>query len=204
MKFTKIPETGFEEIQMNAGVLLDDFNPETGVLGNIIGATTGGNNFTATPSYSDYGEDIDNCPKNVKELKILESWDIKSSGTFVTVTNELAKFLVGAGDFEEGNTTHIIPRKDIKDADFTDLWWVGDYSKENGEEDGGFCAIHMMNTLSTGGFQIQSSDKGKGNFSYEFTAHFSMKEQDLVPYEIFIKSGGKKSDAENSSLDGEV
>ena len=64
MKYTKIPETAFQNIQLNAGVLLSAFTPETAVVANesIIGATTGGVNFTATPTFSDYGEDIDNCP----------------------------------------------------------------------------------------------------------------------------------------------
>ena len=57
MKFTKIPETTFQNLQLNAGVLLSTFNPETAEVTNtsIIGATTGGVNFTATPTFSDYG-----------------------------------------------------------------------------------------------------------------------------------------------------
>ena len=70
MKYTKIPETTFKNLQLNAGVLLSAFNPESATVANesIIGATTGGVNFTATPTFSDYGEDSDNCPKNMKEL----------------------------------------------------------------------------------------------------------------------------------------
>ena len=46
----------------------------------------------------------------------------------------------------------------------------------------------MMNALSTGGFQIQSTDKDKGKFAFEFTGHFSMANTDLVPYELYIRS----------------
>ena len=65
MKYTKIPETTFQNLQLNAGVLLSAFNPESATVANesIIGATTGGVNFTATPTFSDYGDDIDNCPR---------------------------------------------------------------------------------------------------------------------------------------------
>ena len=68
MKFTKIPVDTFQKLQVNAGVLTTDFTPATGTIGEAgqIGATTGGVNFTATPTYSDFGEDIDNCPKNVQ------------------------------------------------------------------------------------------------------------------------------------------
>ena len=75
MKFTKIPSDAFQKLQINAGILTTDFTPATGTIGEAgqIGATTGGVNFTATPAYSDFGEDIDNCPKNMKELKKLDS-----------------------------------------------------------------------------------------------------------------------------------
>lgn len=68
MKFTKIPVDTFQKLQINAGILTTDFTPATGTIGEAgqIGATTGGVNFSATPEYSDYGEDIDNCPKNTK------------------------------------------------------------------------------------------------------------------------------------------
>lgn len=68
MKFTKIPSDAFQKLQINAGILTTDFTPATGTIGEAgqIGATTGGISFTATPTYKDYGEDIDNCPKNVQ------------------------------------------------------------------------------------------------------------------------------------------
>lgn len=192
MKYTKIPETTFQNLQLNAGVLLSAFNPESATVANesIIGATTGGVNFTATPTFSDYGEDIDNCPKNMKELKKLDSWEISMSGTYVTVDANAVKSLVGAAD-ASGNK--ITPRNDVLLTDFTDIWWVGDYSDKNGETNGGFVAIHMMNALSTGGFAIQSSDNGKGNFAFTYTAHYSMSAQDTVPFEVYVKAGTAES-----------
>ena len=188
MKYTKIPETTFKNLQLNAGVLLSDFNPATATVADesIIGATTGGVNFTATPTFSDYGEDIDNCPKNMKELKKLDSWEISLSGTYVTVDANAVKALVGAADVS-GNK--ITPRNDLKLTDFTDVWWVGDYSDQNGETNGGYVAVHMMNALSTGGFAIKSSDNGKGNFAFTYTAHYSMSAQDTVPFEVYVKAG---------------
>ena len=192
MKFTKIPESTFKNLQLNAGVLLSDFNPTTAEVSNeaIIGATTGGVNFTATPTFSDYGDDIDNCPKNMKELKKLDYWEISLSGTYVTVDANAVKALVGAADVS-GNK--ITPRNDLKLTDFTDVWWVGDYSDQNGETNGGFVAIHMMNALSTGGFAIKSSDNGKGNFAFTYTAHYSMDAQDTVPFEVYVKAGTAES-----------
>lgn len=189
MKFKQIPTDTFKEIQLNAGILLDAFTPSTGTIGNILGATSGGFSFNAAPTFSDYGEDIDNCPKNTLELKKLDSWEAKMSGTFVTVTAALAKQLVGAGDIDTADATHVVPRNDVLESDFDDVWWVGDYSDKNGDTNGGFCAIHLLNALSTGGFQISSTDKGKGQFAFEFTGHYSINAQDTVPFEIYVKAG---------------
>lgn len=187
-KFTKIPETAFQEIQLNAGVLLSTFEPSTGEidLANILGATSGGFQFSDTVTYTDFGEDIDNCPKNMMELKKIDTHEVKASGTYVTVTANQVKSLIGAADVAD---TKITPRNDLLSTDFTDLWWVGDYSDMNGETNGGFIAIHMMNVLSTGGFKIQTSDKAKGQFAFEYTAHYSMEAQDTVPYEVYVKAG---------------
>ena len=192
MKYTKIPETTFQNLQLNAGVLLSTFDPGTATVANesIIGATTGGVNFTATPTFSDYGEDIDNCPKNMMELKKLDSWEISMSGTYVTVDANAVKSLVGAADV---SVNKITPRNDVQLTDFTDIWWVGDYSDKNGETNGGFVAIHMMNALSTGGFAIQSSDNGKGNFAFTYTAHYFMNAQETVPFEVYVKAGTAES-----------
>ena len=191
MKFTKIPSDAFQKLQINAGIVTTDFTPATGTIGEAgqIGATTGGINFTATPTYTDFGEDIDNCPKNMKELKRLESWEVKMAGTFVNASTAIAKSLCGAADIDTTDATKITPRNDIKDADFDDIWLVGDYSDKNGDTNGGFIAIHMLNALSTGGFQMQTADKAKGQFAFEYTAHYSMSAQDTVPFEIYSKAG---------------
>ena len=195
MKYTKIPETTFQNLQLNAGVLLSSFTPSSATVSDeaIIGATTGGINFTATPTYTDFGEDIDNCPKNMKELKKLDSWEAKCSGTFVTVNTAVAKSLIGAADIGTSDTTKVTPRNDLAQADFSDIWIVGDYSDKNGDTNGGFIAIHMMNALSTGGFQIKTADKAKGQFAFEYTAHYSMSAQGTVPFEVYVKAGTAES-----------
>lgn len=191
MKFTKIPSDTFKKLQINAGILTTDFTPSSGTIGENgqIGATTGGVNFTATPTYSDFGEDIDNCPKNMMELKKLDTWEVKLTGTYVTADTAIAKSLIGAADIGTTDATKVTPRNDVAQADFFDIWFVGDYSDKNGDSNGGFIAIKLLNALSTGGFQIQTSDKAKGQFAFEYTGHYSMSAQDTVPFELYIKAG---------------
>lgn len=189
MKYTQIPANTFEKLQMNAGIFCKTFNPATGEISGLMGATTGGGQFTAAPEFSDFGEDIDNCPKNTMELKKQDDVTVTMSTTFVTIDAATAKMAMGAADIDSGDSTHIVPRRNLALADFDDIWWVGDYSNINTGSGAGYCAIHLMNALSTGGFQMQSADKGKGNFAMELTGHYSMSAQDVVPYEVYIKSG---------------
>lgn len=186
-KFTKVPEDTFEKLQLNAGILVDAFTPATGVIGNILGATTGGINFTSNPSFTDFGEDIDNVPNNMMELKHLVGFDPTMGGTFLTCTPALAKSLVGAADIDVSDATHVIPRAILLSTDFDEVWWIGDYSDVNTGENAGFMAIHLMNALNTAGFQIQSTKDNKGQLAFEYHGHYSIEDQETVPFEIFVK-----------------
>lgn len=194
-KFTQIPTDTFKKLQLNAGILSTEFDPATGELtaSNIIGATSGGVSFEATPSFRDFGEDIDNCPKNTKELKQLDDWDAKMSGSFVTMDTNAAVSVIGTAGVASDDPTKVVPRNLVDAKDFKDIWWVGDYSDVN--DDGasagkaGFIAIKLINALSTGGFKIQSGDKAKGTFEFEYTGHYSLENIDTVPFEIYIKAG---------------
>lgn len=195
MKYTKIPADTFEKLQMNAGVLLKNFDPnnQETIEGTILGPTTGGVLFSATADYTDFGEDIDNCPNNTKQLKKKGYTTATCNGSFVAIDADLAKRLAGGADIDPDDPSHVIPRGHLKDDDFQDVWLVGDYSaiNEDGAKDGraGFIAIHLMNTLSTDGFAIQTAKNGKGTFSFKFTAHYDMEQQDKEPYEIYIQAG---------------
>lgn len=189
MEFTKVDANAFEQLQLNAGILVDEFTPSTGVIGNILGATTGGISFSATPTFTDYGEDVDNVPNNMKEFKKLDSYDCHMTGTFLTCTAALAKMLVGAADIATGDNTKVVPRGDLLAADFGEVWWVGDYSDQNTGTNAGFIAIRLMNALNTSGFSIQSTKNGKGNLAFDFQGHYSLDAQDTPPFEIYVKAG---------------
>lgn len=188
-KFTKVAEDAFEQLQLNAGILVDTFTPSTGTIGNILGATTGGISFASNPSFSDFGEDVDNVPNNMKEFKHLDGYDPHMSGNFLTCTPSLAKMLVGAADIATGDNTKVVPRNELLAADFDDVWWVGDYSDVVTGENAGFMAIHLLNALNTSGFQITTTKNGKGQLAFDFQGHYSLDAQDTVPFEIYVKAG---------------
>lgn len=177
-KFTVIPENTFSELQLNAGVLLNKFTPATATAPadeDIICATTGGINVSCIPTFSDLGEDVDNCPKNTKELKHLDGWDCKMSTTALGTSPANIKLSLGCADVDGTDTTKIVPRVDLAQNDFSDIWWVGDRA------DGGMVAIQLKNALSTGGFSLKTTDNGKGQITVELTGHVSIKKQSEVP-----------------------
>ena len=180
-KFTVIPQDTFSGLQLDAGVLLKKFTPATPTAPadeDIICATTGGINATCVPTYSDLGEDVDNCPVNMKELKHLDSWECKLSFTSLGLSANAIKLALGAADIGDTSASKqdtITPRRALKQTDFTDLWWVGDRA------DGGCVAIQIKNALSTGGFSLQTTKNGKGQLSVELTGHVSIDAQDTMP-----------------------
>ena len=194
MKFTQIPADAFRRMVLNAAVLASAFDPASGTLRNddILGATTGGISFSAAPVYADMGEKVDNCPKNMKELKKLVSWEAKASGTFVTADTALAEWLTAAADVSGNRVT---PRFDLKDGDFRDLWIVGDYSEYNGERNGGWAAVRLKNALSTEGFSLETADGDRARLAFEFTAHGSVAAQKEVPFEIWLTPGTPEDDS---------
>lgn len=177
-KFTVIPQDTFESLQLDAGVLLKTFDPKNVTAPDdavIICATTGGITVSCVPTYSDMGEDVDNCPNNMKELKHLDGWDCKMSFTSLGTSTSGIKLALGVADIGTENTSMIVPRKDLSQSDFSDIWWAGDRA------DGGVVAIQLKNALSTGGFSLKTTKNGKGQISCELTGHVSMSAQSVMP-----------------------
>lgn len=184
-RFTKIPQDTFKELQMDAGILLTTFDPANPTVTDsaIVCATTGGINASCTAEYSDLGEDVDNCPNNMKELKHLDSWSCTMSFTSLGTSPASIKLALGAADIDGTDATKIVPRASLKQSDFTDIWWVGDRA------DGGMVAIQLKNALSTSGFSIQTTKNGKGQVSVELTGHVSITAQEEVPMVFYSAEG---------------
>ena len=176
-RFTVIPQNTFNALQMDAGVLLKRFdpaNPAAPADEDIICATTGGVNPSCVPTFSDLGEDVDNCPTNTKELKHLDFWECKLATTSLGTSPELIRLALGCADINS-ETSAIVPRANLAQTDYSDIWWVGDRA------DGGLVAIQLKNALSTSGFSLQTTKNGKGTIALEITGHVSINAQSVVP-----------------------
>lgn len=184
-RYTKISTDAFDSLQVDAGVILTDWDPENPYVEprdeDILATTSGGVNPVYAPEYTDYGEDVDNVPNNMMELKRLTNQTATLSFTSIKFNAANTKWSLGAADTElmENGVTKIIPRRDLKISDFKDLWWVGD------KANGGAYAIRLLNALSTGGLNIQSTKNGKGTNQVTVTGHVSIHAQNVMPMEIY-------------------
>lgn len=105
-KYTKISADAFQNMQLDAGVILNTFDPSSPVepsSANIVCATTGGIKVDCVPTYSDLGEDVDNVPNNMKEFKHLDSWEAKIGFTALDITAETIRLALGAADATGGD-----------------------------------------------------------------------------------------------------
>lgn len=198
-RFTVIPQDTFDALQLDAGVLLKNFDPANPTRpqdSDIICATTGGINPSCVPSFSDLGEDVDNVPVNMKELKHLDSWECKISTTGLGTSPALIKMALGCADISDTDNTCVIPRMSLSQSDFTDIWWVGD------KANGGYVAIQLKNALATGGFSLQTSKNGKGQVSLEITGHVSLDAQDEVPMVFYSADPSTESSASTDTGTG--
>ena len=182
--FTVVSTDAFDELQLDAGVLLSTFDiahPYTEPSSdNIIATTTGGINPVCAPTYEDLAEDVDNVPNNMMEFKKLSGWNCSMSFSSIKFNAENIHWSLGAAD-ETAATgyTKIVPRRDLEQTDFEDVWWVGD------KANGGAVAIKLLNALSTGGLNVQTTKNGKGTNAITLTGHVSINAQDTMPMEFY-------------------
>jgi len=186
MKFNKVNPEIFNQLQVEAGILLSSFDPaSTAAISDddIICATSGGIKADCVPSYTDFGEDIDNVPNNTMELKRIDGYECTFAFTALNVTTNTIKTALGAADIDATDGTKVTPRAELKLSDFKPIWWVGDRT------DGGMIAIKLINALSTGGLSLQTTKKGKGQLSVTLTGHVSIEHTDIVPMEFYVAEG---------------
>lgn len=191
-KFTVIPKDTFDALQLDAGVLLKNFDPVNVAAPkdeDIICATTGGIKVDCKPTYSDLGEDVDNCPNNMKELKHLDSWDCTLGFTSLGTSPEGIKLALGCATVD-GTKVSLDAPGIVDKTRFSNIWWVGDRA------DGGFVAVQLKNGLSTDGFSLQTSKNGKGQTAVTLTGHVSIDAQEEMPMVFYSSAATTTSTSE--------
>ena len=178
--FTKIPLDTWDGIQLDAGVILTNFDPANPACdySNILCATSGGVNVSCVPETIDFSEDVDNVPADILEFKKIKKWTCSMTFTSLGMSLDVIKWTLGAWQPTSANGG-IMPRKALKPSDAKELWWAGDIG------DNRWIAIKIRNALSTGGLSLQTGKDAKGQVSVTVTGHIKQSEQELMPMEIY-------------------
>lgn len=194
---TGLRASTFENLQLNAGMFLANFDYSTATdaatLGALlkterektsgsalIGATRGGGTFVCTPNKRSI--EADGKREEWKGSSVNDGWTIKLTTTLLEINADNLKRSFGTADVTDTEKKHTIKiRTDIKDADYIDsLVWVGDTSK-------GYVLIAIKNALNTAGATLTWTDKGEGTIPVEFTAHQDGLETDgYAPCEVIF------------------
>lgn len=194
---TGLRASTFENLQLNAGMFLANFDYSTATdaatLGALlkterektsgsalIGATRGGGTFVCTPNTRSI--EADGKREEWKGSSVNDGWTIKLTTTLLEINADNLKRSFGTADVTDTEKKHTIKiRTDIKDADYIDsLVWVGDTSK-------GYVLIAIKNALNTAGATLTWTDKGEGTIPVAFTAHQDGLETDgYAPCEVIF------------------
>lgn len=194
---TGLRASTFENLQLNAGMFLANFDYSTATdaatLGALlkterektsgsalIGATRGGGTFVCTPNTRSI--EADGKREEWKGSSVNDGWTIKLTTTLLEINATNLKRSFGTADVTDTEKKHTIKiRTDIKDADYIEsLVWVGDTSK-------GYVLIAIKNALNTAGATLTWTDKGEGTIPVEFTAHQDGVETDgYAPCEVIF------------------
>lgn len=194
---TGLRASTFENLQLNAGMFLANFDYSTATdaatLGALlkterektsgsalIGATRGGGTFVCTPNKRSI--EADGKREEWKGSSVNDGWTIKLTTTLLEINATNLKRSFGTADVTDTEKKHTIKiRTDIKDADYIEsLVWVGDTSK-------GYVLIAIKNALNTAGATLTWTDKGEGTIPVEFTAHQDGLETDgYAPCEVIF------------------
>ena len=183
------------EIQLGAGVLLDDFGPETGDIGSIIGTTSGGVTFSDNPEYVDYGTFVDNCEPNLRGMLRIRRYDPVLSGTLQSVNRDTVKLLDTFNYFGTNPVNYSPADLSALGSYYQDLWFVGDYGVNSAYHFGlyveldahiSYIAVHLKDAVNRSGFNWQSADNSISAFSFEF--HATRASNGALPFEVFLLS----------------
>lgn len=171
-------------LQLNAGVLLTSYTKGVDIEeDDIIGATRGGGSFTAVPTVHQAA--VDGAPTYTKGLERVDDWVITLNATMVELNDDAVSRALGVGVVKTGDgstqdTTFTVKRT-VNDADYKDLYWVGDLS--NGQN----VVIKIKNALNTSGLNLTFSDRGEGTYALALIGHFTTADLDTAPFELTIE-----------------
>lgn len=180
-----------KELQLDAGAFFKNFKvgedtyASAKAAGKLLGATSGGGEFSAKPAHKRVT--IDGVPERTKGLDFIDDWEIYIKATVVNIISSVIRAALGAAKTGEKTVEgyeHIQGKGDVSDEDYIDnITWVGNIT---GQEKP--IIIQVYNGLNEDGLTFKVADKDNGKVDLTFHAYYSHEdvaaagdETDLTP-----------------------
>ena len=178
-----------KNLQLNAGVLLKNFDIETNTISDsdIIGATRGGGTLSFTPTIRQV--EADGIPTNFKSMQRIDEWTAQLQATLIEFRKDTLKLALGASvkEVDQTNYTELSVGHEVGDTDYSDMWWVGQTG------DGSYLAVKLENSLNLAGLSVTLTNKGEGTYGITLTAHYQLSDlkDKHVPFKIYVPKEGE-------------
>lgn len=185
--FSGFNEGTAEKLLLDAGAFFKNFIVGTDTFESavtakkLIGATSGGGSFSATPTVRKI--EIDGVKGSAKGLQVIDEWVVTLMANVKEVSPESIQLALGASDIVDGPVGYkkITANNYIELTDYVDnVVWVGKLSGSNTP-----VIIVVKNAISLGGLNLNMADKSEGLIATTFTGHYDSTDLDTPPFEIY-------------------
>ena len=183
----KLQTTGFnantaKNLLLDAGAVYKNFD-KTLMTGTLIGATSGGNTFTAKPTIRNIK--IDGVKSEaVKGLSVIDTWEVALATNLLEFTKDTITLALGSTTTTAQGTDYdsIKAKNYLIEADYLEtIAYVGKLSGSTKP-----VIIIIYNALNTSGISINMKDADEGKIPVTFTGHLDSTALDTPPFEILF------------------
>lgn len=169
-----------QELQLDAGAFFKNFIVGTDTYasakaaGKLLGATSGGGEFSAKPSMMKVA--IDGVPERTKGLAFNDGWEVYIKATVINIIASVITAALGAATSESVDSvqgyTRVRGKSDIGDDDFIEnITWVGNITGQDKP-----IIIQIYNGLNEDGLGFKVADKDNGKVDLTFYAYYNPEE----------------------------
>lgn len=204
--YNGITKKTVEHIQLDAGAFFKNFEvgkdtyASAKEAGKLIGATSGGGEFTAKATLRQI--EIDGAGARVKGLADVDSWEVSLKLTTIETTVETLKLALGTAKADTETVTGytvIQGKTNLTDEDYIEnLTWVGSITGATNP-----IIIQLKNGMNEDGLSYTMQDKAEGKIALTFYGYNDLSDymEDTVapPFEIFYPTNTESAPpAENT------
>lgn len=177
-----------ESLLLNAGAYFKNFDIEEDTFetavaaGKLLGATSGGGEFSAVPTIRQIS--VDGVRGRAKGLEVVDSWEVYLKANVLEVKKEtlVSALVAGSVDSTSNEDFDVITANGaIELTDYIDnITWVGTLSGSDEP-----VIIQVYNALNNDGLTLATQDQNQAVVAMTFYGHYTQTDLNTPPFKIF-------------------